>query len=132
MKTQTYEDAVLKVVMWWSDKSFNTIMNQNNGDNSEQGGLISIWMNTASMEAQNKLTPAKKLLFETKLAELLMTCDKYDRTLSVDYHPDKLLNDAAKYAGIDPACFPCKSCTRIDDNNIATAKYQYGNPFKEI
>ena len=51
---QTYEEAVLKSVMWWADKSFRTRMNQNNGDNSHQGGIISVLMNTASMEAQDR------------------------------------------------------------------------------
>ncbi len=55
-----------------------------------------------------------------------MNCDKHERTLDVYYHPCRLLSEAAKFAGIDAGCFPCKTFTRIDDNNKAIAKYQYG------
>lgn len=131
-KNQTYEEAVLKAVMWWSDKSFRTPLNQNNGDDSPQGGMMFALMNTVAMKAQETATTEKQKAFESKLTELLMNCDKYERTLDVDYHPCRLLSEAAKFAGIDSGCFPCKSHTRIDDNNKVFAKYQYGSATVEI
>ena len=126
MIQQSYEDAVLKTVMFWSDKSFRTILNQNNGDDSPQGGIMFALMNMVSGKAQESITEEKIKLFEKKLTELLMSCDKYDRTLDVDYHPCILLSEAAKFAEIDEKCFPCKTVTRIDEDNTVHAKYQYG------
>jgi hypothetical protein len=56
----------------------------------------------------------------------------YNRTLDVDYHPCKLLYEAAKFAGLDPGCFPCKTFTRIEANNSVSAKYQYGGQLKTL
>lgn len=123
---QSYEDAVLKVVMWWSDKSFRAVMNQNNGDNSQQGGVVSALMNMVSLKAQDAVSDEQIKKFESKLTDLLMNAGKFDRTLSVDYDPCEMLYKAAEFAGIDTYCFPCKSHTRIDEQNNAYAKYQYG------
>jgi len=131
-KNQTYEEAVLKTVMWWSDKSFRTPLNQNNGDDSPQGGMMFALMNTVSMNAQQTATVEKQKAFESKLTELLMNCAKQERTLDVDYHPCRMLSEAANFAGIDSGCFPCKSYTSIDDNNKAFAKHGYGKATVEI
>lgn len=131
---QSYEDAVLKTVMWWSEKSFNTTLNQNNGDNSPQGGLTFMLMNMLSMDSQKDATPDKIKKFEEKLTELLMEKkdNSYDRTLDVDYHPCELLSTACEYAGINPGCLPCKTFSRIDNQNRVYVKYQYGAPTIEI
>ena len=129
---QTLEDAVLKTVTWWSDKSFRTVMNQNNGDDADDG-VVNILLNTASMKAKNGITGEQIKKFEDKLTELLMNAkSSYDRSLSVDYHPCEKLFEAAEFAGINSSCFPCKSCTSIDNNNKAFAKYQYGGDHNEI
>ena len=135
MKNQTYEEAVLKCVMWWSDKSFRTPLNQNNGDKSSQGGIVSILHNTISLKAQEKLTEEKITKFEEKLSELLLSEKdaKYNRAkLDVDYSPCETLFQACQYAGIDSHCLPCKSHSYIDENNNAFAKYQYGSQTMEI
>jgi hypothetical protein len=130
---QTLEDAVLKAVTWWSDKSFRTTLNQNNGDNTLLGGLTNVRMNTASIIAQDGIDDEKIKKFESKLTELLMNAkNSYNRSLSVDYHPCEHLFVAAEFAGINSSCFPCKSSTSIDENNRAFAKYQYGGEYKEI
>jgi len=67
--TQTYEEAVLKTVMFWTEKAFETPMNQNNGDDSERGGLAFLLMNTLASRAQKTATPEKIKLFEKKLTE---------------------------------------------------------------
>ena len=130
---QSLEDAVLKIVTWWSDKSFRSVLNQNNGDQSSQGGLTNILMNTASMKAQDGISDEKIKKFESKLTELLLSeKNNYNRSLSVDYTPCENLFVAAKFAGINPSCFPCKSSTNINSSNKAFAKYQYGGEHKEI
>lgn len=130
----TYEEAVLKTVLWWSDKAFRTSLNQNNGDNSSQGGMAFMLMNILAMNVQDKITEEQIKKFEEKLTELLIKNknNKWERNLNVDYHPCTLLSDAAEYAGINTSCFPCKSSTQIDDQNKVYAKYQYGGDFVEI
>ena len=125
---QTYEEAVLKIVMWWSDKSFRTPLNQNNGET----GMLHTLMNSTSTNANSRTTPQQIKLFEEKLGELLMNASERERNLDVDYHPCSLLAQAADFAKIETAVFPCKSFTRIDKDNRAFAKYQYGNQPIEI
>lgn len=126
----TYEEAVLKCVLWWVEKSFHTSLNQNNGDDSTNGGISFMLMNMLSMQAQDSVTPNKIKKFEEKLTELLMavkdSSNKWDKELDVDYHLCQKLTEAAKYADIDFSCFPIKSWTVIDNDNKVFAKYQYG------
>ncbi len=135
MQKQTYQEAVLKCVIWWSDKAFRTNANQDNGTANDAGHITHLLLNMVSMEAQKGITPEKITRFETKLTELLMKCEntkKYDRELSVDYTPCEFLFEAAKFTEIPVHCFPVKSNTFIDDNNRAFAKYQYGGQRVEI
>lgn len=132
---QSYQDAVLKTVMFWSDKSFRTALNQNNGDTSPNGGMAFALMNIVSMQAKTSITAEKIKAFEDKLTQILMSMESgspYDRTLDVDYHPCTALAEAARHAGIDTGCFPCKTFTRIEKNNEVTAKYQYGGAFVQL
>lgn len=130
--TQTYEEAVLKTVMWWNEKAFHSPMNQDNGDDSDIGKMTFLLMNTNSLEAQKSITKEQEKLFEQKLTELLMNCKEHERILDVDYHPCNFLSQAAKFAQIDTSCFPCKSYTRIDKNNEVFAKHKYGSPAVKI
>jgi hypothetical protein len=125
----TYEEAVLKTVMFWSDKSFRAVLNQNNGDNSRHGGLSFILMNMASESAKDELTDEKIKKFEDRLYELLMALENepaHTRNLDVDYNPNRLLAEACKHAGVNPMCLPCKTWTSIKEDNTVLSKYQYG------
>jgi hypothetical protein len=125
--TQTYEQAVKKVVDFWIEKSFRTPLNQNNGDGSPQGGMTFLLMNMVSARAQETITDEKIKLFENKLTEILLLDNPRNINIGVDYHPDKELSDAAAFAGLDAGCFPCKTYTWINkQTNTATSKYQYG------
>lgn len=126
---QTYEQAVNKTVQFWVEKSFKTLMNQNNGDDSPNGGMVFMLMNMASMSAKKTIDDGKIKLFESKLTELLMSIEtesQWRRFLDVDYHPCEILRESATFAGIDTRCFPCKTWTRIENDNSVTAAYQYG------
>lgn len=70
---RTYEEAVEISVKWWSQKAFDTPLNQNNGDDSEHGGLAFMFMNFVSIKAQQKVTPETKQKFESKLSEILLS-----------------------------------------------------------
>lgn len=124
METQTFEQAIEKVVNFWTEKSFNTVCNQNNGDDSAAGGLVFMLQNILSSEAQQTVTPEKIEKFKEKLTELIKKQGREYIVLSVDYHPCNTLFEAAQYADISIQCFPCKTTTWIE-NNIAKASYQY-------
>jgi hypothetical protein len=132
--TQTFEQAVEKTVNWWAEKSFNTPMNQNNGDDSHNGGMAFALMNLVSMQSQSKVTPDKIERFKEKLTEQLL--DKGNNgwiNLHVDYHPDTMLSDACEYAGINAfGLLPCKTTSWIDKENKVTVSYGYRGEIKEI
>ncbi len=133
---QTFEEAVLKTVIWWSDKSFRTPFNQNNGDGSEHGGLAFLLMNMLSNKSQENITDEKIKVFEEHLAKSLTVYRVQYPTssiwLDVDYHPCQMLAEAAEAADLESQCFPCKSSTRLDANNKVFARYQYGGASNEI
>jgi hypothetical protein len=130
--TQTFEDAVLKTVLFWSDKSFRTKFNQNNGDDSPNGGMSFLLMNMVANKAQESITDEKIKLFESALTEKLLALKKenpWKWELDVDYHPCQILSECADIAGLDQGCFPCKTFTRIESDFSVKAKYQYGGKF---
>ena len=131
---QTYEDAVVKTVLWWSDK-LQTPMNKNNGDDSQAGGMAFMLMNMLGSSAQESITEDKIKVFEETLTNMLMLEEgkKWkDTTLSVDYHPCNKLAEACDKADINTGALPIKSHTFISNNNIASAKYQYGGSMVEL
>lgn len=129
----TYKEAVEKCVNWWIEKSFNTFPNQDNGDDTPNGGISFALMNMRSDSARKTATPKAIEKFKTKLTELLMNAkSKYDRECDVDYHPNRILSDACEFAGIDSGCLPCKTFTVIENDFTVTAKYQYGGEFEKL
>lgn len=132
---RTYEEAVDIMVKWWSEKAFDTLLNQNNGDNSPDGGIVWALMNTVSMQAQNTVTSEKKQKFEKKLTEILLNkkgLGRWHNELDVDYHPNDNLYQACKFAGINTLCLPCKTFTFIDKDNSVQGRYQYGGAWFKI
>ena len=135
MSKETYEDAVIKSVMWWSEKSFSTALNQNNGDKSDSGGFGFLLMNMVASHAQNEVTPDKIKKFEEKLTEILLAAKgqgRYANELDVDYHPNRNLQEACQYAEINTFCLPCKTFTYIDNENIVNGRYQYGGEWFKL
>lgn len=131
---QTFEEAVNKVVNFWVEKSFETILNQNNGDGATAGGATFALMNTLAMKAQKEVDKEQIVKFRERLTEILLTKkgNKYRATLSVDYDPCLALAEAAKYAEVSTMLLPIKTTSWIDDNNVATASYQYRGEVKEL
>jgi hypothetical protein len=126
---RTYKEAVELTVNWWAEKSFETLLNQNNGDNSEAGGIGFILSNMLLMSAREKNTPEKIEKFKNELTNLLLEAEgkgRYNNELDVDYHPNKLLSNACELSGVDAACLPIKTFTYIDKDNSIKGRYQYG------
>ncbi len=131
MATRTYAEAVEITVKWWSEKSFQTAINQNNGDDSPAGGIVFLLQNMLSTKVRADTTPEMIAKFEANLTENLMSVEndsRYKTELSVDYHPNKMLSDACTHAGIDASVLPCKSSTSISESNEVYTYYQYGSP----
>jgi len=131
-QVRTYAEAVEICVNWWSEKSFNTPLNQNNGDDSAQGGMAFLLMNMLSSSAQSETTPEKIAAFKSKLTELLMAKEGKENLLHVDYHPNALLTEACEFAGVRPSCLPCKTNTSINKNNQVEGRYQYGGAWFKL
>lgn len=128
---RTYAEAVEITVKWWSEKSFKTAINQNNGDDSEAGALTFMLQNMLASMSRTSTTPKQVAEFEAYLTECLMSVEndaRYKTELSVDYHPNKMLGSACTHAGIDASVLPCKSSTSISENNEVYTYYQYGSP----
>lgn len=120
----TFEEAVDKTVQWWADKSFNTALNQNNGDNSSAGGFLFALMNMSSMNAQSQATPDKIEMFKDSLKKQMLEGEVYQ--LSVDYHPVKELSIACKESGLSEQALPIKSHSSIDKfTNVPFGSFGY-------
>ncbi len=135
MEKRTYEQAVEITVNWWIEKSFKTPLNQNNGDNSENGGIGFMLINLLSMNAQDRNTPEKIEKFKETLTKLLLEAKnkgRYSNQLDVDYHPSELLSKACEQSGIDTGCLPIKTFTFINQENEVEGRYQYGGEWFKI
>lgn len=135
MEKRTYKEAVELTVKWWSEKSFKTAVNQNNGDNSSAGGFGFLLMNMASSAAKNNLTDEKIKKFKNKLNEILLAAEgkgRFQNKLDVDYHPNKILSDACEFSEINTGCLPCKTFTFINNENEIEGRYQYGGKLFKI
>lgn len=132
---RTYAEAVEIMVKWWSEKSFATPLNQNNGDNSPAGGLGFILGNMLADKAKEGATPEKIAAFEAALTRELLGREHegiWRKALEVDYHPNDILADAAELSGIDTRCFPIKTYVQINKNNEIEGKYQYGGSYFKL
>ena len=58
--------------------------------------------------------------------------NRWGTLLDVDYAPNEMLANAATAAGIDLMVFPCKSWSRINQDNTAVAAMGYGRPAVEL
>lgn len=132
---RTYKEAVEIMVNWWIEKSFHTLFNQNNGDNSPQGGLGFALMNSLSMQANDKVTPEKIEKFKSKSTKLLLLQEgkgRFANQLDVDYNVHGMLAEVCKFSDISEFCIPIKTFTYIDDDNTINGRYQYGGEWFKI
>ena len=135
MAQRTFEEAVKITVDWWIEKSFNTPLNQNNGDNSEMGGMAFMLMNMLSSKAQEDNTSDKVEKFRKELTNVLMEGKgkgRYATQLDVDYGPNHLLSKACSLSGVNSGCLPCKTFTFINEENMVEGRYQYGGEWFKL
>jgi hypothetical protein len=82
---------------------------------------------------RNLATEGRLARFGAELDRRLRDTDpgEWGATLSVDYHPEELLAEAAEAAGIDASQFPRKTRMRVYDDHV-TAKAGYGSRHRLI
>jgi hypothetical protein len=129
MGKNTYKEAVDKVVSFWVEKSFNTPLNQNNGDDSPNGGIGFLLMNFASQSANFAVDNQQIEDFKSSLTNQLMELEgkpiHHAVILDVDYHPCRILAKACQDSGVSDVVLPCKTITWIMADFKAIASYQY-------
>lgn len=119
---------------WWGDVICNPKFD--NGDSGSTGGLgmMLALMNTKPVENETKQKFIKELQ-ERIIKQLQIEIDKgYGRKqmiISVDYHPDQILNDCAIIAGINSNNFPWKTTMWIS-TNVVCVRYGYSAPNKYL
>lgn len=124
------QEAIKKVVAFWVAVAFSQEENWDNGSPEQGGGgMMAILGNMNAISARNTVSEEQKGLFAEILTNKLEESDYHD--LHCDYHPEGLLLDAAKEAGIPSSCFPCKTSTQIRQG-VAYGKCGYGKPMEEL
>lgn len=127
----TYEQ-IEKVAEWWAVKTFDTAMNQNNGDDSENGALGFMLANLNAVTAKSKeATPEAREKFKQALIRQLI--EDPNTYLDVDYHPSQAIETACKEAGISTNFVPIKTFTIYRKNtNSFEGRFQYSGKFEQI
>ena len=102
---------------WWAD----FLRHAGPMDNGELG-MVAIMGKMAQKQALAGITPEQADVFEACLVAVLEPLSERYTTVGVDYHPDGILQDAAKRAGIDvDYALPWKTMMWIESGKISVA-----------
>jgi hypothetical protein len=128
------KEQIEAVAEWWAVRTFDKVFNQNNGDNSPNGGIGFLLANTAAMQAREKTGVEARLNFKVEIVKHLESVtDFYEMQLDVDYNPNLPLHDICVRSGVDTGMLPCKTFTLWDrQENCFRGRYQYGGPWETI
>ena len=121
---------ISEAASWWAKAIYQPTFD--NGDPSPRGDIASLL--AGMLNANAPVTQEEAENFKVALTELLMRIAGNLRyfELNVDYHPDKILYDAAVMAGISSKnCFPWKTQMQIEEDQISVSA-GYGAPYKII
>lgn len=125
---------------WWIEQITGHKMNWDNGaqnagskEERDLGMRMFLLGNLTANIARERITDDQVLAFRDSLIRQLREAhNNYPTiTLSVDYHPDRYLSEAAQEAGIDDYVFPCKTTMWIKSDSIEV-KLGYGAPIKTV
>lgn len=115
---------------WWANSITNPT--HDNGDKSRNGDIGSLL--AMLLCSGNPVTKEQAEAFKLALIESLMEVMK-DRpyfSIYVDYHPDRILAEAAREAGITSTqCFSWKTSMDISEDKVEVSE-GYGAPRKVI
>lgn len=122
------DKEVAVAVQWWAD-ILSGRAKQDNGD-----AMTGMLMNMLSDTIKPPTTEQLDIFKEALAASMHATARSgYYMSLVVDYHPDKLLREAAEKAGIcaDAPPFPVKTYMRIEKGSVKV-NYGYRAPAVEL
>lgn len=75
-----------------------------------------------ALAAKNPVSAEQGELFTVALEALIGSDQRdYGLALATDYHPDPMLADAAKAAGISPSRFPWKTCMWVRSDHVTVS-----------
>lgn len=128
--TQRSKEALFEVAAdWWVDKTFGTLLNQNNGEESHFG-----FLNYVAVKGKEGVTEDQIKAFRQYLIDALKV-EKEMRTLwlDVDYHPGQYLDEACEKSGVSEVCLPCKTNMHIyTEDGYISVSFGYGAPHINI
>ena len=129
-------DLIEKKIEWWVNHITSPTDNWDNGDKSFTGLLTNSLGNRLASAARTEITAEMLDNFRLKLKELInkeIAQGQIQVLLSCDYNPGIKLREAASFAKISEAVFPCKSFSRLDLNtNVLEGKVGYYAQIKPI
>lgn len=131
-------EEITLAVEWWSNEL------QNNTKQDAGDSEVNLFMKVFATRKEY-LTQEQIEVFEKELGSLLVSrCQEnwrednpswcsYHRAFGVDYHPDKILQDALKKAGINPenTRLPIKTVMWINPGQVSVRK-GYGVEIEDI
>lgn len=117
------------VAEWWAVRTFDHVINQNNGDDSFHGRLaMTLKTQLAHIDRNKGNGDARDKFKECIIKQLELNPSQI---FYCDYDPNKPLRAACDYAGIGYNALPIKSHTQLDGDKFI-GKYQYGGKFETI
>ena len=117
---------------WWADKVTGKTVHDN-GDNS----FASMFAGALADDMVKQVTDVNKQKFIEALAKNIIEFPYMESScIGCDYHPDRILSEAAKKAGISEFNFPWKTYMSVGcdptGNFIITVREGYGAPPVDI
>ena len=108
-----------KGAQWWADQLRNGC-NLDNGDKSEAGFMAHMLGTIAQGNARKNMSNEAIDLFEGALITLLEAEKGEWVTVGVDYHPDRILQQAADSAGLQLSMgsLPWKTVMHFNDDSV--------------
>lgn len=125
-------EQIEKVAEWWAVRTFDKALNQNNGDDSENGAMAFILMNMNASNARQSASSDSRESFKRSIIDLL---DKGEMgyTLDVDYSPNEPLRVACNSSGINSGMLPCKTFSLWHSSDCKfRGRHMYGGPWEDI
>lgn len=119
-------EVAIKAAKWWGDRLRGNTHHTNGSDDegSKMAGILADMM--SGLVSNDTITRFEEILVDKILAEKSEYVDLY-----CDYHPDPLLFEAAKEAGINDMAFPWKTGVKISNGKVRVSD-GYATGFTEI
>src|SRR5579884_3969582 len=124
MSHEVMNQEIEAAVKWWGD-----VLRSHNPQHDNGDGMHNFFA-TMLTNAVDKPTDEQVALFETALRNLIRSeaireglgDSRRSVTLSVDYGPDQILDEALKAGDINPHLVPCKTVMWIEVDHVSVRR----------